>query len=521
MHRAFLSLPYGQLHLRSAGQGPPVVMLHPSPLSSRFLAPLAMAIAAAGYRVHALDTPGYGQSDPPARRPDSLEAYLPLIADALTSLGIERCCLYGAATGAQLAIEFAKRYPERVAVAVLDTVGDIPAQDCEQIIEGYFPGIAPRSDGAHLATLWHMVRELNVHFPWSACAPERRIERALPPASFMQSMLLDYLRAGERYDWAYRPAFRNERAERAFEVRVPTLLTRWEGSIALAITDALIAAGPPANFHIVPLGASAAERAVGLAAAISAHYPRSGSPAPQPASSTTLGTMQSRYIPIGDGQVHARVRAFGDGRPVVAMHASAGSAGAAERRHDLFPHRPFIAIDLPGSGESDPLFVDAELSIERYASVVAEVLDALGIAGADVVGRYGGAAVGAELARQRPALVASLAVDGRPADPPTDPAQYASRYAPDLGPRDDGTHLFAAWTMLRDQALWSPWFERTPDRRVDNYPELAPDALHRRLVDLMKCGARYRHAYAALFQYPFPSRVATLTCPVGDYRSSE
>lgn len=120
MRRHFLTLGDRQLHLRWAGEGPPVVLLHPSPLSSTAVLPVATALAR-HCRVYALDTPGYGLSDAPARQPASLDDYLPDLSAALDALGLDRVCLYGCATGAQIAIEYARRRPDRVELLVLDT----------------------------------------------------------------------------------------------------------------------------------------------------------------------------------------------------------------------------------------------------------------------------------------------------------------------------------------------------------------------------------------------------------------
>jgi pimeloyl-ACP methyl ester carboxylesterase len=230
LQRAFLTIGDRQLHYRAAGVGTPVVMLHPSPLSSAAVMPMGRALAR-HFRVYAFDTPGYGQSEPPASRPASLDDYLPDFAAALDALGLARICLYGAATGAQFAIEFARRYPERVALVVLDSAGHIAADECERVVRDYFPDVTPRGDGSHLATLWQMVRDLGVFFPWCDRRAARRIARDLAPPEALQSMLLDYLRAGERYDWAYRPAFYNERAERAHGVTLPSQRISTAGTV--------------------------------------------------------------------------------------------------------------------------------------------------------------------------------------------------------------------------------------------------------------------------------------------------
>ena len=64
MLRAYANLASGvQMHYRIAGSGPPVILLHPSPQSSRFSVPMALRLAK-NFTAIAVDTPGYGQSDP-------------------------------------------------------------------------------------------------------------------------------------------------------------------------------------------------------------------------------------------------------------------------------------------------------------------------------------------------------------------------------------------------------------------------------------------------------------------------
>jgi pimeloyl-ACP methyl ester carboxylesterase len=513
LRRHFLRHGDRQLHLRWAGDGPPVVLLHPSPLSSTAVLPVATALAR-HCRVYALDTPGYGLSDAPARQPASLDDYLPDLSGALDALGLDRVCLYGCATGAQIAIEYARRQPERVALLVLDTAGHIPADECERIVRDYFPSVRPEKDGRHLATLWHMVRDLFVFFPWCDTRGASRVLRDLPPPEVMQSMLLDYLRAGERYDWAYRPAFHNEHAERARAVTVPTILTRWAGSIALRITDALIDSGLPQNFTVLPLGPSMADRCDGIAAAVRQRLRLPDAPT-LPASTDPPGRLASRYFEARGGQLHARASAPGSGRPVLVLHSPAASAALVEPiAAPWVGSRPVIALDLPGNGESDALLADADLSIENYAAVVNEALDAAGIDEVDVAGRYMGGDVGVEISRQRPSRVRHLAFLGVPLFEEAEREEMLRRYCPSVAPRPDGTHLLAAWYMMRDQALWFPYYRTRREAILPGDPSLDPQFIHRRVVELMKMGDRYRHAYAAEFRYPLAQRLGQATAHV-------
>lgn len=525
MQRAFLTIDDRQLHYRVGGDGAPVVMLHPSPLSSAAVMPMGRALAR-HFRVYAFDTPGYGQSEPPASRPASLDDYLPGFAAAFDALGLARVCLYGAATGAQFAVEFAKRYPERVALVVLDSAGHIGADECERVVRDYFPDVAPRGDGAHLATLWHMVRDLGVFFPWCDRRATRRIARDLAPPETMQSMLVDYLRAGEGYDWAYRPAFYNERADRAQGVTVPAVLMRWEGSVVLRITDELIAAGLPPNYHVLRLGPSMEERIDGLVNHLVASY-RAQPATTVPTSTLPLGRFVSRYVDLQGGQLHVRMRDATGGAAAssppwrVGLMGPAGAASLLESQARHWPaDATIVLLDLPGSGDSDAL-LPPEASLAQHAAIAAEALISLAATQVDLLGWRGGAGVAIELARLRPTLVRTLTLD-RAGLPDEAARADALAYEPrEFPPRLDGTHLLAAWNLLRDRRLWNPGYR--PERRgiLAGEPDLDPHSIQRELLALVSQGARYARARAAELLYSPDAAIAQLNCTVAYRASSE
>ncbi|MCU0758361.1 MAG: alpha/beta fold hydrolase [Steroidobacteraceae bacterium] len=511
MQRAFLTVDGRQLHCRVAGDGAPVVLLHPSPLSSSAVLPVATEIAR-HFRVYALDTPGYGLSDPPPRQPASLQDYLPTFAAALDALGLGRICLYGAATGAQFAVEFARRYPERCAHVVLDSAGHIDPAECDRIVPAYFPDVTPRADGGHLATYWQMVRDLFVFFPWPDARAARRIPRDLPPPAAMQSMLLDYLRAGEGYAWAYRPAFYNENAARAQGVTVPATLVRWEGSVVLRITDELIAAGLPPNFAVLHAGPAPERRTRGIAAWLRERY--QGPPAPPlPAQSLPQGRFASRYLALRGAQLHLRQRG-GDGLPRVAIAAPTGAARLVEPRLAA-GSGPALVLEPPGSGESDPLPpADGPATLEGHAAVLGEALDELGLGECELEGHDGGAGIAIELALQRPRQVRRLRLAGEPLPDAATRAALLEHEPRDFPPRGDGAHLLEAWHLLRDRRLWTRAGRGLRAGILPGDPALDPRELQRELVELMCLGPRYRAARAAELTHAHETRLTRLACPV-------
>ncbi len=449
------------------------------------------------FSVYALDTPGYGLSDPPQSKPAGLDAYLPMLAEALDALGLRRVCLYGAATGAQIAVEFAKRHPERVALLVLDSAGHFDAPLIERVIGDYFPSVEPRRDGAHLMTLWNMVRDLSIFFPWCEQRASARVQRDLPPATALHALLLDYLRAGSRYDWAYRPAFYNENAARTAAVRVPTGIVRWAGSLLLPQTDALIAHPLPGNFEVLRLDASPQARLAGICAFIRARHRDEDAAAP-PEPTRPRGRLASELTLSGSTVLHLRIDAQGSGRPLVLLHDAGSAAQVLEAlRPDGAGARPLVLVDLPGHGESETPAEPCR-DAAAYARTLTAALDALNLREFDLAGVGLGACVALETAVASAGGIRRLQL----IDPPDGELEPIPLCA-----QSDGTHLFAGWSRVRDAALWSPAHRRTRAAIVPGEPELSPAALHRELVALMKGLGVAASALAARDGYALSERL--------------
>ncbi len=112
------------LHVRVAGEGPPVVLLHGYPQTHLMWHAIAPALAA-NHTVVLVDLPGYGRSSAPPEGPMRY-AKRRMAADvvaAMDALGLPRFAVVGHDRGARVAYRMALDVPHRVtAVAVLDIV---------------------------------------------------------------------------------------------------------------------------------------------------------------------------------------------------------------------------------------------------------------------------------------------------------------------------------------------------------------------------------------------------------------
>lgn len=101
------------MHLRRAGAGHPIILLHQSPSSSSMWEPLLPELAARGFDTIALDLPGLGMSDPPTS-PPTLDDYAAAVAAAVRALGLDRVDVVGHHSGASVALALTAREPRLV-----------------------------------------------------------------------------------------------------------------------------------------------------------------------------------------------------------------------------------------------------------------------------------------------------------------------------------------------------------------------------------------------------------------------
>jgi pimeloyl-ACP methyl ester carboxylesterase len=123
----------------SAGEGPPVVLLHGLSATRRHVVQGSRHLIRHGYRLIAYDARGHGASDPAPRY-----GYADLIGDlaaVLDRLELERAALVGSSMGAATAMAFALDHPGRVPALVQITpaytgharTGDVAEESWERM----------------------------------------------------------------------------------------------------------------------------------------------------------------------------------------------------------------------------------------------------------------------------------------------------------------------------------------------------------------------------------------------------
>jgi len=494
-----------QVHYRRMGRGPALVMLHPSPQSSLAMVPVMEAFAP-HFTVFALDTPGYGLSDGLAEPASHLHAYGHALKETLDALGLEKPCLFGQATGAQIGIAFAQLYPERVGLLALDSAGHFPDDQVDSYLDGYMPDVAVRRDGGHLLTLWDMVRHLFVFFPWQHTTPAARRVTALPPAPLLHALLTDYLRAGANYAAAYRLAFFFERPEELQKARVPGLLNMWADGLPQMNTQSLIDHGLPPDFQVVYTGHGVEARRQGMIDAIKARYSAPDVPPLAPGvSAGPAGAIADFFAGPAGLQLRWRGRLSGDG-PLLLLLPDAGAGAQALDARIAAAKGPVLAVDPAGQGESALPPSVGLWGAEEHAAAMAAGLALLWPEGraVEILAQGASAPLAAALVRQTPGRFQRLTLVEPPVLTAAEAASFLAQGLPDLSPCPYGRHLLLAWSYVRDRHWFWPWFSTGADRVLAKAPALDWAQVHVETAELLKQGNRFHDLWRLALAAPLP-----------------
>jgi pimeloyl-ACP methyl ester carboxylesterase len=509
IRRAFVTVGDRQVHLRYAGRGPAVVLIHQSPTSGRTLDLQTEAFARAGFLALALDIPGLGRSDPlPLPRPEVADLAEGLL-DTLDALGLGRVALYGSHTGALVCVELAARRPDRVSTVLIDGYPVYSADERARRTANYFPPYEVRWDGSHLLWLWCRYREQYLFWPWNVPGEITQARCDVPDAEFLHEGVVDLLRAGNGYRLPYGAAFRCDSAALVPKLRVPTYFLAYPDD---SLTAALALLGNlPASCRIEPMPL---DRIAGAAREIELLRAHAGEPAEARLKTVARRTGVTRsYVEADGGQLALRTAGPADGRPLIVVPPIPGSGSMLLGEIEaLARDRRVVAIDAPGCGDSDAF--DA-VGATAMARVMAQALDRLGIGECDLYALNGGCAAAVEIAAARPRAVAGLVLEA-PARPHADTPDYAARYAPPIEPRWDGGHLIALWHATRSRRLFRPWFDQRLAMRYTGAAavRLEPEAINREVLASLESWRTHHRAWRAVLEHPTLERARALGRPV-------
>lgn len=493
------------VHFRRAGSGPPVVLLHDSPRSSALHLPL-LGEFSDEFTVFALDTPGYGQSDPlPSSPRPEIDDFGDALAGTLDALGLERPVVYAYHTSSKIALSCAVRHPGCIGRLVVDGLS-LPREAVpDDFIVAYMSPFEVDPEGAYIGRQWTKIRDLHRFFPWFDRRVARRIPMDEPDSAAMHTYAMDLFMAAGHYSSAYSAAMRYRALDVLGSLTTPTTFMARANDVLHPFLDVVEAAMPScATVERLPADDDAWRRRLREIFRSAGGSKREGPGRAAPA-------MRRGYHAFAHGQL--QLRRFGSGpESVMVLHDPPGSGlDVADLASGLQGFR-VLAPDLPGCGLSDPLGSDAVCG--DYARVLAGLLDREE-AGRSVVIAHGLAVPFAvALALAVPSRVSRVVLDGMPLLDAARSREIAGRYAPPIEPARDGSHFLATWHRLRDEQLQFPWYDgrATASRKVE--PDLDGSRLHHRLVATLLQPSACGQACLAALGYDLGNAVASLTVPL-------
>ncbi|MEM8587612.1 MAG: alpha/beta hydrolase [Pseudomonadota bacterium] len=226
-----------------------------------------------------------------------------------------------------------------------------------------------------------------------------------------------------------------------------------------------------------------------------------------------MSTIERGFVSLPHGQIHFRRAGIeGDRLPLVMIHASPGSSKQlAGLIQALAGDRLVLAPDTAGNGDSDPLAV-LQPSINDLAMLACEAINRSLDGRFQLYGSHTGASIAMEIAIAHPEQVDALVLDGIGLYAADAQAEILERYAREIGPDLEGTHLMKVWHFCRDQFLFWPYYNRTATGRLPNGLPHA-DTLHDFVVEVLKAVRSYHKSYRAAFRHPKRERLPQLTVP--------
>lgn len=222
-----------RIHYQEAGdeRAPVMILIHGFISATLVWNEVFLPLAESGFRVIAVDLPGYGYSDKPADGRYTIAAQAHAVLSLMDRLGIEKATIVGASYGAAVAATIALDYPESVDRLVL--IGAVSNDDAKNKLllrVASLPIIGDITTPLFLGSRWILRRRMEAMYRRTGLAFDERMFEArhhlLASANTHRAMIRSIRR------WSA-----NRISREAQQIRQPTMLVWGELDDHVPLSD--------------------------------------------------------------------------------------------------------------------------------------------------------------------------------------------------------------------------------------------------------------------------------------------
>ena len=427
-----------RVHYRKCGNGgPTILMVHQSPRSSAEYEPL-MQQWAQHFTCIAPDTPGFGQSDRLHRENPDINDYADAIVEFVDAMGLAGTVAYGFHSGGIILVTALRRHPDRFRALAIGGYAIWTPEEVSLFGRNYLPHFLPSGYGEHLTWLWNRMLEQTWFFPWFDTRNQTRMSVAHADPQRVHGAVMDMLAAGNAYRDGYGAVINAPRDIPSGDAPVPPcLITAYNGDPLQAHIDRL--GEIPANWEARKVVTPADHQAISAEFLLA-----QGGVAVERLPETD----KAGFLPIRTEHFDGLIHWTGTrGSTKLVVHGPARSSAQAD-------HDGAVAIDLPGHGLSDGWIGDAPTDWAAWQGVIDAAAAALG---AD-----------------------DIVCEALPAGDP-------DLLYPDLTPDRHGSYLTRAWSIVRAERFFAPWYEASAANAIPfEEGAITPEALARAHLDRLR-----------------------------------
>lgn len=249
--RDYIPTRFGPVHAKGRGvgrEGAPVLFLHDLP-GGIDLHREEIDELAADRPVLAIDLMGNGYSEIADAGAPAISSWIEQIIDCLDFTSLEEVDIYAHGTSAAVAIEMARRHPEKVGRITFRSPPAIEWDPSGAFADRYAPDISPSWEGANFLRLWHHLRDQQIWWPWydrrTECA--RKVKLTIEPGVLQRKALI-LLQQPRHYQTIWREVLNYPLLERLGQLQKECEVTTVETDLfAFALPSARAATNTSRN----------------------------------------------------------------------------------------------------------------------------------------------------------------------------------------------------------------------------------------------------------------------------------